>query len=90
MNCPDCGSDSIHRSRRRGASERIVLSAFGVFPYRCGACRSRFRRFHPALGRDVGYYVDTAPDWLKRLVWTVVAVVIGLAMCLLVLLRIAR
>lgn len=43
MNCPACGDHEVRRSRRR-VLERI-LSAFGLFPYRCQRCDARFLRF---------------------------------------------
>jgi predicted RNA-binding Zn-ribbon protein involved in translation (DUF1610 family) len=41
MVCPVCHSEKIRRSRRRGFSE-IVLSFFGVLPWRCESCETRF------------------------------------------------
>jgi hypothetical protein len=67
-----------------------VLAALGVFPYRCSDCRARFRRFHPNFWRDVVFYVHGAPNWARRLAWGLLAVLLGLAACLFVLLRIAR
>jgi hypothetical protein len=40
LRCPQCGSDRIHRSHRRGAIERI-LSLLGADIRRCHPCRSR-------------------------------------------------
>ena len=90
MNCPSCGSDRIHRSHRKGMGETVALPLFGVYPYRCSACRARFRRFHMDLGRDFDHYVHDVPDWLKRLVWSAAAILLGLAACLFLLLRISR
>jgi DNA-directed RNA polymerase subunit RPC12/RpoP len=90
MNCPSCGSDRIHRSRRKGIGETVALPLFGVYPYRCSACRARFRRFNRDRGRDVARYVHDAPEWLKRLVWSAIALLLGFAACLFVLLRISR
>ena len=39
--CPDCGSDTAFRSRRRTFSERFLLPLFLMQPVRCGEC---FRR----------------------------------------------
>src|ERR1700688_2578599 len=33
--CPQCGSRSVHRSRRRGAVERMVCALLGISPLRC-------------------------------------------------------
>lgn len=40
--CPHCGSKHLHRSRRRGLRERLVLPLVGVLPYRCEDCDRRF------------------------------------------------
>ena len=90
MICPNCGSEAIHRSKRRGASERVWFSLLGVFPYRCSACQTRFRRYHPDLRRDLRRVVATAPAWLKSLVWGILVVLVGLVTCVLILLRIAK
>lgn len=39
--CPDCGSETGFRSRRRTFSERFLLPLFLLQPVRCGEC---FRR----------------------------------------------
>ena len=39
--CPDCGSSSGFRSRRRTFSERYILPFFLLQPVRCGACFHR-------------------------------------------------
>jgi len=44
-NCPECGSASIHRSRRRGPGEHILHKLFFISPYRCRGCDSRYFRF---------------------------------------------
>jgi len=40
--CPECRSTAIRRSQRRGLIERVVLPMFGILPYRCQACDTRF------------------------------------------------
>ena len=39
--CPDCGSESGFRSRRRTLTERLILPLLLMQPVRCGEC---FRR----------------------------------------------
>ena len=39
--CPNCGSEEVTRSRRRHLGERIV-GLFGLKPYRCSDCYTRF------------------------------------------------
>ncbi len=44
-NCPDCGSASIHRSRRKGLGEHILHKLFFITPFRCRGCDCRHFRF---------------------------------------------
>ena len=39
--CPHCKSPSVHRSRRRGVFEILLLRLFLVRPYRCWTCYRR-------------------------------------------------
>ena len=41
--CPTCGLVSLRRCGRKGLWERYVLTIFGIYPWRCGRCRTRFR-----------------------------------------------
>lgn len=41
--CPACGRGVITRCSRKGLWEKYVLPLFGVFPWRCGRCRTRLR-----------------------------------------------
>ena len=41
-NCPQCGSDHVHRTKRGRILEFWVLLFLPVRPYRCGKCRLRF------------------------------------------------
>jgi DNA-directed RNA polymerase subunit RPC12/RpoP len=43
LTCPECASKKLHRSRRRGFWERIILYQLGYRPYRCEDCDKRFR-----------------------------------------------
>lgn len=42
MKCPDCNSEDVRRSRRRGPKEGTALRLKGEAPYRCRQCGSRF------------------------------------------------
>ncbi len=41
-NCPVCGSDHVHRTKRGRILEFWVLLFLPFRPYRCGKCRQRF------------------------------------------------
>ena len=41
-NCPMCGSDHVHRTKRGRFLEFWVLIFLPFRPYRCGKCRQRF------------------------------------------------
>lgn len=41
-NCPVCGSDHVHRTKRGRLLEFWVLLFLPYRPYRCGKCRQRF------------------------------------------------
>ena len=41
--CPVCGRGILTRCGRKGPWEKYVLPLFGVFPWRCGRCRTRLR-----------------------------------------------
>jgi ribosomal protein L37AE/L43A len=41
-NCPMCGSDHVHRTKRGRLLEFWVLIFLPYRPYRCGKCRQRF------------------------------------------------
>jgi DNA-directed RNA polymerase subunit RPC12/RpoP len=47
--CPKCGSGYLVRSHRKGLEQ--LVSAFGIFPYRCDACGHRFLSFGERRGR---------------------------------------
>jgi hypothetical protein len=40
--CPRCGGSEVFRSHRRGPTERYLLRAVGVRPFRCVNCNARF------------------------------------------------
>ncbi len=46
--CPNCGSDRIHRSMRRGPQEWVLHRLAFLSPYRCEACDNRFFGFRVA------------------------------------------
>jgi ribosomal protein L37AE/L43A len=41
-NCPLCGSNHVHRTKRGRLFEFWVLLFLPIRPYRCGKCRQRF------------------------------------------------
>jgi len=41
FNCPNCGSPSIYRSRRKGLLEHVLHNTLFISPYRCGSCDER-------------------------------------------------
>jgi hypothetical protein len=46
LSCPACG-DALHRSRRRGLFERVILRLVFIRPLRCHRCQLRF--FSPPI-----------------------------------------
>jgi DNA-directed RNA polymerase subunit RPC12/RpoP len=49
--CPKCGSGYVLRSYRKGLEQ--LISSFGIFPYRCNACRKPFSLFGKSRGRPM-------------------------------------
>lgn len=45
--CPQCSSNEVFRSHRRGPFEKYFFSVIGLRPYRCIKCESRFYGFAP-------------------------------------------
>jgi transposase-like protein len=45
VNCPQCTSERVHRSRRKGIIESRILAAIFVRPFRCERCDLRFFRW---------------------------------------------
>ncbi len=43
--CPECHSEQVHASRRRGLVEKRILATIQVRPFRCETCDSRFFRW---------------------------------------------
>jgi hypothetical protein len=43
--CPECHSEQLRRSKRRGVIERHLLSIIALKPYRCESCLHRFFRW---------------------------------------------
>jgi len=78
MICPQCSENRVHRSRRKGFVEQFVLSAAGVYPYRCSSCKNRFmKRRDPSQSARRSLWSDP-PPWLSALLWGIVAVAIAL------------
>jgi predicted RNA-binding Zn-ribbon protein involved in translation (DUF1610 family) len=49
--CPKCGSVYLVRSHRKGLEQ--LVSACGIFPYRCDACGHRFSLFGESRERPM-------------------------------------
>ena len=43
--CPQCNSERIRRSKRRGFVERVPLTTLFLKPFHCGDCQHRFFRW---------------------------------------------
>ena len=50
--CPNCGSNKVYRSMRRGAQDWVRHRLLFQVPYRCEACDQRFFAFRVARHRD--------------------------------------
>jgi len=51
MRCPECSSQRVHLSRRRGIFEKFILPFLFLRPVRCEWCDCRFFRWsHAANG----------------------------------------
>ena len=59
--CPHCGAPSVHRSHRKGLTERL-LAVVGARIRRCHSCNVRFARFF-----NSAIYVDDARRALHRM-----------------------
>ena len=44
MSCPLCHSKRIHRSKRKGIMEQVILAMIFIKPFRCERCDYRFFR----------------------------------------------
>ena len=79
MECPECGSTNIHRSRRKGSFERDVLTPFAVYPFRCSDCQARFKRFRMSmLPKNFSVLMSNPPKWMTALIWFGFIVVVSL------------
>ncbi len=58
--CPKCGTSGVHRSHRKGLTERL-LSLAGARVRRCHACNIRFVRLFSST-----VYIDDARRALRR------------------------
>ena len=58
--CPNCGTPGVHRSHRKGLTERL-LSLAGARVRRCHACNVRFARLFSST-----VYIDDARRALRR------------------------
>jgi hypothetical protein len=84
MTCPECGSNHVHRSRRRGTLEERILPVVSVFPFRCSECKTRFMRVRMPARQEAHVFVRDPPAWARALFWTVVTAGAALGVALLV------
>jgi hypothetical protein len=77
--CPNCGAPKVHRSHRKGLSERL-LALLGARVCRCHACNLRFARLFSST-----VYVDDARRLLRRAA-LVLSIAAGTALVLIVML----
>ena len=76
MQCPECGSSQIHRSRRKGSFERDFLTPLAIYPFRCSDCQARFKRFQPdQLPKNLTVLMSDPPKWIRAIAWFVFIVV---------------
>jgi hypothetical protein len=40
--CPMCGCSYLRRVPRVGFKQKVILSAFGYYPWECGQCKESF------------------------------------------------
>ena len=80
MQCPDCGSWRVERSRRRGIRERWILPLQATYPYRCGECDERFYVKRYSLRARLKRLRNRPPRWLQTLAWVVGIGGLGLAL----------
>ena len=59
--CPVCRAVAVRASHRRGILECGPLTWLGIFPFRCGECRTRFYRVAPKDPRRWRYTADSIP-----------------------------
>lgn len=84
MECPECGSNQIHRSRRRGVLEESVLPLASIVPFRCIECKARFFRSRMPKRRDAYTFLREPPPWARSLFWSTLTLVVALGVAWLV------
>jgi hypothetical protein len=57
--CPCCANARIHRSKRKGLVETVVLALVFVRPFRCERCDKRFFRWSFAANPKASRTVTT-------------------------------
>jgi hypothetical protein len=77
--CPSCGAPGVHRSHRKGFTERL-LALVGARVRRCHACNVRFARLFSST-----VYIDDARRVLRR-VSLVFLMLAGAALVLIIML----
>jgi DNA-directed RNA polymerase subunit RPC12/RpoP len=71
MQCPNCGSWRVERSRRRGTRERWFLPLRATYPFRCRECDTRFLVKLWSLRDRLRRLKRRPPSWLRALAWVV-------------------
>ena len=61
VECPQCGSSDVTRSKKKGLLDRTISSIFHIKPYRCRKCDYRHYRFRPDTGHAHGDALPSAP-----------------------------
>ena len=58
VRCRYCGSEDLHRSRRRGLIEGVLFRIIFLAPVRCSRCQTRYATFGfgPKTGRRKKYH----------------------------------
>ena len=77
--CPSCGALKVYRSRRKGATERL-LAIVGARIRRCHACNVRF-----AMLFNSAVYIDDGRRALRRVALLMLLMLAGAALVVLVM-----
>jgi predicted Zn-ribbon and HTH transcriptional regulator len=60
LSCPLCRSKRIHRSKRKGIIEQVILAMIFIKPFRCERCDYRFFRWSITANHDASRQETTA------------------------------
>jgi predicted RNA-binding Zn-ribbon protein involved in translation (DUF1610 family) len=61
VECPQCGSSDVTRSKKKGLFELTLSSIFHIKPYRCLKCDCRHFCLRPGTGHAHGHAHGHAP-----------------------------